>query len=92
MGNVVRSRIQPQLIRKRTVIPIPNISIVVEPSRAKAKSLKDLAQDTPIKKPIPRQVVKPPTRIVRQPSISNVVSKAKHTTKPAKLKRAKVRL
>ena len=85
MDNVVRSRVKPQLIRKRTIISIPNISIIVEPSRSKAKSLSDLAPKTIVKKPIPRQVskAKPPS-MVKDPSIS------KNISKPTRLKRAKI--
>lgn len=43
--NVVVSRIQPQLVRKRQVIPLPkNVQIVVQPSRSKAAALRDVKQ------------------------------------------------
>lgn len=59
----VRSKIQPQLIRKRTIIPVPkNIVVVIEPSKAHAKTLKDIASAKSIKdlarpdKTVPQQI------------------------------------
>ena len=45
VNNVVVSRVRPQLVRKRTIVPSPKtVKVVVQPSQAKAASLQQVKQ------------------------------------------------
>lgn len=93
----VRSRIQPQLIRQRTVVPIPrNIVVVLEPSKANIKNLKEISSAKSIRDLVqvnPAPAVELSRAVVKPKITSDVVSRkanrGSHNTK-SKLKRSKV--